>query len=68
MIPNSIGSKQMTRRPSKCFYQNQNVTVLDGFTLVPHLPEYFLDNLHPNCLGMELYGRNLVDFIRKAGF
>ena len=45
-----------------------NVTVVDGFTLVPHLPEYFLDNLHPNCLGMELYGRNLVDFIRKAGF
>ena len=45
-----------------------NVTVVDGFTMVPHLPEYFLDNLHPNCLGMELYGRNLVDFIRKAGF
>lgn len=45
-----------------------NVTVLDGFTLVPHLPEYFLDNLHPNCLGMELYGRNLADFIRKVGF
>jgi hypothetical protein len=44
------------------------VTVVDGFTLVPHLPEYFLDKLHPNCLGMELYGRNLVEFIRKAGF
>ncbi|MBQ8312392.1 MAG: hypothetical protein IJX84_04220 [Clostridia bacterium] len=29
---------------------------------------YFLDNLHPNCPGMELYGRNLVDFIRKVGF
>ena len=45
-----------------------NVTVVDGFTLVPHLPEYFLDKLHPNCLGMELYGRNLVEFIRKVGF
>lgn len=45
-----------------------NVTVLDGFTLVPHLPEYFLDNLHPNCLGMDLYGRNLAAFIQKVGF
>lgn len=45
-----------------------NVTVLDGFTLVPHLPEYFLDKLHPNCLGMELYGRNLAAFIRETGF
>lgn len=37
-----------------------NVRVIDGFTLVPHLPEYFLDNLHPNCLGTEVYGRNLA--------
>ena len=45
-----------------------NVTVADGFSLVPHLPEYFLDNLHPNCLGAEVYGRNLVEFIRRVGF
>ena len=48
--------------------QYPNVTVVDGFALVPHLPEYFRDNLHPNCLGMELYGRNLVDAIRRVGF
>ena len=45
-----------------------NVTVVDGFTLVPHLPEYFLDNLHPNLLGAETYGRNLVEAIRSLGF
>jgi len=45
-----------------------NVTVVDGFKLVPHLPEYFLDKLHPNCLGSEVYGRNLVLEIQKAGF
>ncbi len=45
-----------------------NVTVIDGFRLVPHLPEYFLDNLHPNCLGTENYGRNLVEEIRRIGF
>lgn len=48
--------------------QYNNVTVIDGFTLVPHLPEYYLDKLHPNVIGMELYGRNLVDAIRKNGF
>ena len=46
----------------------ENVTVVDGFTLVPHLKEYYLDNLHPNCLGTENYGRNLVEVIRKIGF
>ena len=37
-----------------------NVTVIDGFRLIPHLPEYYLDNLHPNGLGAEVYGRNLA--------
>ena len=46
----------------------RNVTVVDGFRLVPHLSEYFLDNLHPNCLGTETFGRNLVEEIRKTGF
>ena len=45
-----------------------NITVVDGFKLVPHLPEYFLDKLHPNCLGCEVYGRNLVLEIQKTGF
>ena len=45
-----------------------NVTVVDGFKLVPHLTEYYKDNLHPNCLGAETYGRNLVEVIRKIGF
>ena len=45
-----------------------NVKIVDGFTLVPHLPEYFLDNLHPNVLGAETYGRNLVEAIRRIGF
>lgn len=42
-----------------------NVTVVDGFRMVPHLPEYFLDNLHPNALGAEVYGRNLADAILR---
>ena len=46
----------------------RNVMIVDGFRLVPHLPEYYLDNLHPNCLGAEVYGRSLVEAIRKLGF
>lgn len=46
----------------------KNVKVIDGFDLIPHLPEYYLDNLHPNCFGAEVYGRNLVREIEKAGF
>lgn len=46
----------------------ENVKIVDGFELVPHLSEYYLDDLHPNCLGAEVYGRNLVEMIRKIGF
>lgn len=46
----------------------ENITVVDGFKLVPHLSEYFLDDLHPNELGCEIYGRNLVLKIQQLGF
>ena len=45
-----------------------NITVVEGFKLVPHLPEYYLDKLHPNGLGSEVYGRNLVLAIQNANF
>ncbi len=31
-------------------------------------PVVFLDNLHPNCLGCEAYGRNLVDEMKRIGW
>lgn len=46
----------------------KNIKVVDGFKMVPHLEEYYLDNLHPNELGTEVYGRNLVEEIRRLGF
>lgn len=46
----------------------KNVKVVDGLKLVPHLSEYYLDDLHPNCLGTEVYARGLVDEIRRIGF
>ncbi len=44
------------------------IKIVDGFEMVPHMPEYFLDKLHPNPLGAELYGRNLVNEIKRLGF
>ncbi|HBJ97644.1 MAG TPA: hypothetical protein DDY82_01035 [Clostridiales bacterium] len=48
--------------------QYSNVTVVNGFTLVPHLAQYYFDGLHPNALGANYYGRNLVEFIKKVKF
>lgn len=48
--------------------QYKNVRVVEGMKLVPNFPDYFLDNLHPNCLGCETYGRNLAAEIKKIGF
>lgn len=45
-----------------------NITVVDGFKLVPHLNEYFIDKLHPNALGCEIYGRNLAHEMIRLGF
>lgn len=45
-----------------------NVKIVDGFKMIPHLPEYYLDNLHPNCLGAEIYGNNLVREIERLEF
>ena len=44
------------------------IHVVDGFALVPHRMEYFLDGLHPNALGSEVYGRNLVKAIGAIHF
>ncbi|MCR4754671.1 MAG: SGNH/GDSL hydrolase family protein [Lachnospiraceae bacterium] len=45
-----------------------NITIVDGFSLIPHLSEYYLDDLHPNPLGAEVYANNLVNIIRRVGF
>lgn len=43
-----------------------NVTLICGDTLVPHTPDFFVEDcLHPNDLGFCLYGENLCEEIRK---
>ncbi|MCR5727886.1 MAG: SGNH/GDSL hydrolase family protein [Lachnospiraceae bacterium] len=60
--------KEFCENVKKIAGKYKNVKVVDGFRLVPHLSEYYIDNLHPNCLGTENYGRNLVDEIVRLGF
>ena len=45
-----------------------NIMVVDGFDLIPNLPEYFMDGLHPNALGMRVYGYELARKIKEIKF
>ena len=43
-----------------------NVTVLDGFDLIPHYSDYFADlTLHPNGAGYDRYFEGIRDFLEK---
>lgn len=47
--------------------QYENVTVIDGYELVPHDTELFLDKrLHPNDDGFKYYIENLIKAIEKT--
>lgn len=43
----------------------QNVSVIDGWNLTPHLLPFYTDGLHPNDLGMSIYAENLYREILK---
>ena len=45
-----------------------NLTIVDGLTLVPGCAQYFMDGLHPNALGMTIYGQNLANIIKQIGW
>ena len=46
----------------------EQVTVVDGFTLVPNVDECFGDLVHPNAYGSRLLATNLISFMKKSGF
>ena len=45
-----------------------NVCVVDGFDLVPPVTYCFMDGLHPNAWGMEVYANNLANKILELNF
>ena len=42
-----------------------NVTIINGYNLIPHDTALFSDGLHPNSIGSVHYGLNLADKIMK---
>lgn len=45
-----------------------NITVVDGFTLIPNVDECFCDKIHPNAYGCELMASNLAKIIKDIKF
>ena len=46
-----------------------NVQFVSAYEMVPHLADYYMEDMvHPNALGMELYGQNLAKAIKKIKF
>lgn len=45
-----------------------NITLVDGFELIPHDEKLFLDRLHPNVEGCKIYAANVIEAIKKSGF
>ena len=43
-----------------------NFTVVDGYTLVPHLSEYFADAVHPNDLGFYRMAEGIRPVLSKV--
>lgn len=43
--------------------------IVSAYNMVPHFIDYYMEDLiHPNSLGMETYGNNLVKVIKQKGF
>ena len=46
----------------------ENITVIDGFDLVPNVDECFSDKVHPNAYGSEQLATNLMKFMKEIKF
>ena len=61
--------KRLNRTISQIAGQYPNVQIVNAYDMIPHFADYYMEDLvHPNALGMELYGQNLVKAIRKIKF
>ena len=48
--------------------KHDNITYVEGYTLVPNVEECFIDKLHPNEYGSLLLAENLYKIIKKIKF
>ena len=46
-----------------------NIQIVSAYEMIPHFIEYYMDDfVHPNALGMQVYGDNLIKAIKKIKF
>jgi lysophospholipase L1-like esterase len=43
----------------------ENVTVVNGHEMVPNIPDFFSDGIHPNDLGFMFYAQGLIKTIQR---
>lgn len=68
-IPEKISEYEiMKHHISKIAKKYQNMQVVDGFEMIPHVSQAFWDNLHPNAWGYELYANKLIEKIKELKF
>ena len=48
--------------------KHENVSVIDGFELVPNVDECFSDKIHPNAYGSEYLANNLIKYMKAIKF
>ena len=61
--------KRLNKLITELAGQYPNVQIVNAYGMIPHFEDYYMEDfVHPNALGMELYGNNLAKTIRKIGF
>lgn len=46
-----------------------NIQLVSTYDMIPHFIDYYIEDfVHPNALGMEVYGNNLTKEIKRIGF
>lgn len=45
-----------------------NISVIEGYSILPHIDEVFCDGLHPNAYGASIIAETLASFMKKIKF
>lgn len=66
LLPEKVPFFEQIKECVKKYVKEFGITLIDGYTLVPHSPYYFADaTLHPNNIGFSFYTENLIKQIDK---
>ncbi len=63
-----VGFKELAELIESAARPHENITVIKGISLVPHLPDFYHDKrVHPNDTGFGIYAESLWREIMKSG-